>query len=122
MRAFIGHFQDKCGLVRRNTPAIPTHYHSLRAPRTLKPIFLNHALDHDRIKLNRDLGLAFCWSMILFRKPVPSFRDHALGSMLERHRGLCARTNGGCKMARELAGVIARAVDQGRLAPPQERS
>src|SRR5215510_3790724 len=35
-------------------------------------------LDHDPIKLNRDHGLA-CLSMIFFRKPVPTFRDHALG-------------------------------------------
>src|SRR3977135_2505424 len=35
-------------------------------------------LDHDPIKLNWDHGLAFCLSMIFFRKPVPTFRDHAL--------------------------------------------
>src|SRR5262245_39644143 len=34
-------------------------------------------LDHDPIKLDRDHGLASCLSMIFFRKPVPTFRDHA---------------------------------------------
>src|SRR6266581_1610946 len=37
-------------------------------------------LAHDRIKLNRDHGLLSCLSMIFFRKPVPTFRDHALAS------------------------------------------
>src|SRR5262245_4023867 len=37
-------------------------------------------LGRDPIKLNRDHGLAFCLSMIFFRKPVPTFRDHALGA------------------------------------------
>src|ERR1700736_1058061 len=27
---------------------------------------------------NRHRALTFCWSMIFFRKPVPTFRDHAL--------------------------------------------
>src|SRR6185369_9730007 len=45
-----------------------------------------------------------------------------LGRGLERHRGLCACTNVGCKMARELSRIVAGAVDQGRLAPPHERS
>src|SRR5262245_1829629 len=49
-------------------------------------------------------------------------KDHALGSVLERHRMLCPCTNVGCKMAAEVAGIIARAVDQGRLAPSHERS
>ena len=35
-------------------------------------------LDHDPIKLNRDHWSSFCLSMIFFRKPVPTFRDHAL--------------------------------------------
>ena len=38
----------------------------------------HETLAHDPIKLNRDHGLAFCLSMIFFRKPVPTFRDHAL--------------------------------------------
>ena len=39
---------------------------------------VSRRLDHDPIKLNLDHGLAFCLSMIFFRKPVPTFRDHAL--------------------------------------------
>src|SRR5882724_11311894 len=39
---------------------------------------IRRALDHDPIRLNRDHVLALCLSMILFRKPVPTFRDHAL--------------------------------------------
>src|SRR5262249_46029153 len=39
-------------------------------------------LDHDPIKLNRNHRLAFCLSMIFFRKPVPTFRDHALASLI----------------------------------------
>src|ERR1700745_1669415 len=45
--------------------------------------------DHDPTKLNRDHGLAFCLSMIFFRKPVPTFRDHALAFRTRaRGRGL----------------------------------
>ena len=48
-----------------------------------KPLstFPENALDHNPIKLNRDHGLAFCLSMIFFRKPVPTFRDHALARL-----------------------------------------
>jgi hypothetical protein len=38
----------------------------------------HETLGHDTIKLNRDHGLAFCLSTAFFRKPVPTFRDHAL--------------------------------------------
>jgi hypothetical protein len=50
---------------------------SIRSRSTTLP-YLTTSLDHDPIKLNRDHGLAFCLSMIFFRKPVPTFRDHAL--------------------------------------------
>src|SRR5262249_29441878 len=35
-------------------------------------------LERDDFSSNRHLALAFWWSMIFFRKPVPTFRDHAL--------------------------------------------
>src|SRR5262249_9168226 len=33
----------------------------------------------DDFSSNRHPPLTFSWSMIFFRKPVPTFRDHALG-------------------------------------------
>src|SRR5262249_61753407 len=37
------------------------------------------ALERDDFCLNRHPALVFWWSMISFRKPVSTFRDHALG-------------------------------------------
>src|SRR5262249_11280885 len=36
--------------------------------------------ERDDFCLNRHPALAFWWSMIFFRKPVPTFRDHALAT------------------------------------------
>src|SRR5262245_2394859 len=44
--------------------------------------------DHDPIKLNRDHGRAFCLSMIFFRKPVSTFRDHALTLLRQKNAAL----------------------------------
>jgi hypothetical protein len=41
-------------------------------------------LDRDDFSSNRHPDLAFWWSMIFFRKPVPTFRDHALNAALAR--------------------------------------
>jgi hypothetical protein len=35
-------------------------------------------LKRDDFSPNRHPALAYCWSMIFFRKPVSTFRDHAL--------------------------------------------
>src|SRR6516162_8375007 len=48
-------------------------------------------LERDDDSANHHPALRLCWSMIFFRKPVPTFRDHALGS--------CVRTG-------ELYGAI----------------
>src|SRR5262252_10353744 len=37
-------------------------------------------LERDDFSSNRHPALAFWWSMIFFRKPVPTFRDHALNA------------------------------------------
>src|SRR5262249_24475517 len=42
------------------------------------------ALERDDFCLNRHPALAFWWSMIFFRKPVPTFRDHALARRGQR--------------------------------------
>src|SRR5262245_52503061 len=57
---------------------------SLRPGGRPKGRALGASLDHDPIKLNQDHGLAFGLSMIFFRKPVPTFRDHALEMVLGR--------------------------------------
>src|SRR3974390_3111434 len=36
-------------------------------------------LKRDDFSSNRHPALAYCWSLIFFRKPVSTFRDHALG-------------------------------------------
>src|SRR6516164_65839 len=38
------------------------------------------ALERDDFSSNHHPALSFCLSMIFFRKPVPTFRDHALKS------------------------------------------
>src|SRR5262249_41721643 len=59
-------------------------------------------LERDDFSSNRHPALAFWWSMIFFRKPVPTFRDHALVSARStylsewnprgvRHTGAAAR-------------------------------
>src|SRR5689334_15565041 len=90
-------------ITKPNADFCPAHasYHSLRAPGTLSP------------NLFRKPASPFAWAR---------YRGHALRSMLERHRRLCPCINGGCEMVGELAGIVARTVDQGRLAPPHERS
>src|SRR6186997_672244 len=40
------------------------------------PLFAGRRKKHDRSFLSRVSG--YCWSMIFFRKPVSTFRDHAL--------------------------------------------
>jgi predicted acylesterase/phospholipase RssA len=39
---------------------------------------INAALERDDFSSNRQPALASSWSMIFFRKPVSTFRDHAL--------------------------------------------
>src|ERR1700722_1431350 len=37
-------------------------------------------LERDDFSSNRHRALAYCWSMIFSRKPVPTFRDHAVAA------------------------------------------
>jgi hypothetical protein len=46
-----------------------------RTPREVRVV----ALERDDFSSNRHPALTYSWSMIFFRKPVPAFRDHALG-------------------------------------------
>jgi len=55
------------------------------AARSFSTGSVNEGLEHGPIKLNRDHGLAFCLSMIFFRKPVPTFRDPMLDACRGRH-------------------------------------
>ena len=42
-------------------------------------------LERDDFSSNHHPALALCLSMIFFRKPVPTFRDHALGGEQQNH-------------------------------------
>src|SRR5262249_22273807 len=46
------------------------------------------ALEHDDFSSNRHPALTSSWNMIFFRKPVSTFRDHALGGAGQIHAAL----------------------------------
>jgi len=60
-----------------------------------------HALETDSTALNQSLHSSFCLSMIFVRKPVPTFRDHALMLLLQVVEPLVMRHD-------DLQGAIAR--------------
>src|SRR5262249_41909623 len=50
-------------------------------------------LKRDAFSSNRHPALDYCWSMMFFRKPVPTFRHHALsGELTEIPRTACPAT------------------------------
>jgi len=82
-------------------------------------------LDRDRLRLIRDRGLAFLIEHDLFRKPVPTFRDHALALAFApqnrargRNRGRIELQFGGKGQEIRLVGheVIEHGGQEGRVA------
>src|SRR6267142_1191511 len=51
------------------------------------------ALERDDFSSNRHPAVALCWSMIFFRKPVSTFRDHALALVLAAAASASALAN-----------------------------
>src|SRR5262249_12565009 len=73
--ARIGPGQGRCEAARWN----PAGLQQRSGPAETGSRFCRGApLERDDFSSNRHPALAFWWSMIFFRKPVPTFRDHAL--------------------------------------------
>src|SRR6516165_822727 len=76
-------------LARAALRALPVSFSAMIGPRSFLrrnggfPLAAMQGLERDDFSSNHHPALALCWSMILFRKPVATFRDHALRRSLQ---------------------------------------
>src|SRR5262249_45505180 len=80
----------------RGLPEQTAHYETRGTRRqrasAQRPVLgLRAALERDDFSSNRHHALTSSWSMIFFRKPVPTFRDHALKAGEDLMCDLCSR-------------------------------